>query len=159
MLLKRQSWDLSYFPSMLFRLMILSFLIASILCSTLTILRFTSQWGSAIEIHTSISKIKDCISHIYLLVHWYSNNFLLRNTAKTKVVHFSSNFLNTDPIPSINIGAYTIQVESAVCDVGVVWTKHFDKSTQVNSICKSACLAISNIYWKDYKLLRSSNCK
>ena len=71
--------------------------------------------------NTPIGKIEDCISHIYLLIHWYSNNFLLPNTAKTKVVHFSSNFLNTDPIPSINIGAYTsIQVESAVCDLGVV---------------------------------------
>lgn len=66
-----------------------------------------------------IGKIEDCISHIYS-VHWYSNNFLLPNTAKTRVFHFSSNFLNTDPIPSINIGAYTIQVESAVCDLGVV---------------------------------------
>ena len=75
--------------------------------------------------NTSIGKIKDCISHIYLLVHWYSNNFLLRNTAKTKVVHFFSKFFNTDPIPSINIGAYTIQLESAVCDLGVVLDETF----------------------------------
>ena len=86
---------------------------ASILCSTLTILRFISQQGSAIEIHPSV-KLK--IVQATLLVHWYSNNFVLRNAAKTKVVHFSSKFFNTDPIPSINIGAYTIQLESAVCD-------------------------------------------
>ena len=63
--------------------------------------------------NASIGKIKDCISYSI----GDSKNFLLCNTAETKVIHFSSKFLNTDPIPSINIGASTIKLESAVCDL------------------------------------------
>ena len=92
--------------------------------------------------NASIGKIEDCRSHV---IGWYSNNFLLYNTAKTKVFLFSSKFLNTDPISSISIGAYTIKLESTVCDLGVVLVKHFDMSTQVNNICKSASLVIRNI--------------
>ena len=36
-------------------------------------------------------KIVDCISHI---IGWYSNNFLLCNPAKTKVMYFSSKFID-----------------------------------------------------------------
>lgn len=43
------------FPCMLLTWRILSFLTASVLCSTLTItVRFTSQWGSAIEMYPSV---------------------------------------------------------------------------------------------------------
>jgi len=43
------------FPCTLLTWRILSFLTVSILCSTLTItVRFTSQWGSAIEMHPSV---------------------------------------------------------------------------------------------------------
>ena len=89
-----------------------------------------------------IGKIEDCINHI---IGWYSNNFLLCNSAKTKVIYFSSKFINSDPIPSINIGANTIELEPAVCDLGVVLDKHLDMSRQVNNICKSVSLAIHNI--------------
>ena len=81
-------------------------------------------------------------SHI---IGWYSNNFLLCNTAETKVFLFSLKFLNTDPISSINIGANTIKLESTVCDLGVVLDKHFDMSTQVSNICKSASLVMRKI--------------
>ena len=101
-------------------------------CSSLTIaVRFNSQWDSAIEMHPSV-KTEDCINHI---IGWYSN------TVKTRVIHFSAKFLNTDPISSINIGANTIKLESAVCDLGLVLDKHFDMSAQVG---KSASLAIRN---------------
>jgi len=92
--------------------------------------------------NVSIGKIEDCISHI---IGWYSNNFLLCNPAKTKVIYFSSKFIDKDPIPSINIGANTIKLESAICDLGVVLDNHLDLSRQVNNICKSASLAIHNI--------------
>ena len=100
-----------------------------------------------------ISKIEDCISHI---IGWYSNNFLLCKSAKTKVIYFSSKFIDKDPIPSINIGANAIKLESATCDLGVVLDNHLDMSRQVNNICKSASLAIHNI---GKKLLRSTHCR
>ena len=59
------------------------------------------------------------------MIRWYSDNFLLCNTAKTKVIHFSSKFPNTHLVSSINIGANTIKLESAVGDLGVVLDKHF----------------------------------
>ena len=92
--------------------------------------------------NVSIGKTEDCISHI---IGWYSNNFLLCNSAKTKVIYFSSKFIDKDPIPSINIGANTIKLESAICDLGVILDNHLDMSRQVNNICKSASLAIHNI--------------
>ena len=67
--------------------------------------------------NVSIGKIEDCISHI---IGWYPNNFLLCNPAKTKVIYFSSKFIDKDPIPSINIGANTIKLEFAICDLGVL---------------------------------------
>ena len=92
--------------------------------------------------NVSIGRIEDCISHI---IGWYSNNFLLCNPAKTKVIYFSSKFIDKDTIPSINIGANTIKLESAICDLGVVLDNHPDMSRQVTNICKSAFLAIHNI--------------
>ena len=92
--------------------------------------------------NVSIGRIEDCISHI---IGWYSNNFLLCNPAKTKFIYFSSKFTDKDPIPSINIGASTIKLESAICDLGVVLDNHLDMSRQVSNICKSASLAIHNI--------------
>ena len=93
--------------------------------------------------NTSIGKIEDCVQATLLV--GTLTNFLLWNTAKAKVFLFSSKFLNTDPISSINIGANTIKLESTVCDLGVVLDKHFDMSTEVNNICKSASLVIRNI--------------
>ena len=92
--------------------------------------------------NVSIGKIEDCVSHI---IGWYSNNFLLCNPAKTKVIYFSAKFIDKDPIPSKNIAANTIKLESAICDLGVLLDNHLDMSRQVNSICKSASLAIHNI--------------
>ena len=92
--------------------------------------------------NVSISNIEDCISHI---IGWYSNNFLLCNSATIKVIYFSSKFINKDPIPSINIGVNTIKSESATFDLGVVLDNHLEMSRQVNNICKSASLAIHNI--------------
>ena len=92
--------------------------------------------------NVSNGKIEDCINPI---IGWYSNNFLLCSSAKTKFIYFSSKFINNDPIPSINIGANTIKLEPAVCDLGVVLDKPLEMSRQVNNICKSAFLAIHNI--------------
>ena len=103
--------------------------------------------------NVSISNIEDCISHI---IGWYSNNFLLCNSATIKVIYFSSKFINKDPIPSINIGVNTIKSESATFDLGVVLDNHLDMSRQVINICKSASLAIHNI---GKKLLRSTHCR
>ena len=38
-----------------------------------------------------IGKIEDCIRHI---IGWHSNNFLLCNSAKTKVIYFSSKLID-----------------------------------------------------------------
>jgi len=94
------------------------------------------------SVHYQKNVFEDCISHI---IGWYSSNFLLCNPAKTKVIYFSSKFIDKDPIPSINIGANTIKLESAICDLGVVLDNHPDMSRQVTNICKSAFLAIHNI--------------
>ena len=101
------------------------------------------KWRERIwNTNISIGKIEDCINHI---IGWYSNNFLLCNSAKTKAIYFSSKFINNDPISSMNIGASTIKLKPAVCDVGVVLDRHVDMSRQVNNICKLASLAIHNI--------------
>lgn len=71
-----------------------------------------------------------------LIIGWHSNNFLLCSSAKTKLIYFSSKFINNDPIPAISIGANIIKLELAVCDLGVVLDKHLDMSRQVNNICK-----------------------
>ena len=44
----------------------------------------------------SIGKVEHCINHI---IGWHSNNFLLCSSAKTKLIYFSSKFINNDPIP------------------------------------------------------------
>ena len=90
----------------------------------------------------SIGKIEDCINHI---IGWHSNNFLLCSSAKTKLIYFSSKFINNDLIPSISIGAKIIKLKPAVCDLGVVLDKHLHKSKQVNNTCKSAFLALHNM--------------
>ena len=80
------------------------------------------KWRERIwNTNISIGKIEDCINHI---IGWYSNNFLLCNSAKTKAIYFSSKFINNDPISSMNIGASTIKLKPAVCDVGVVLDRH-----------------------------------
>ena len=90
----------------------------------------------------SSEKIQDCISHI---IGWYFNTFLLCNSAKAMVIQFSSKFINNGLIPSINIGANNVTLESTVCDLGVMLDKHFDMLRQDNNISKSASLAMRNI--------------
>ena len=90
----------------------------------------------------AINEIEQCVDHI---ISWYSLNFLQCNTGKTKVIHFSSRFINTGPIGNIEIGGTKVEPESEVCDLGVVLHKHLNMRTHINNTCKSASLAIHNI--------------
>ncbi|XP_031549282.1 uncharacterized protein LOC116286836 [Actinia tenebrosa] len=81
----------------------------------------------------TVDKIENCIKHI---IGWCSNNFLLCNTDKTKVIHFSSKFSSAEPIHVVNIGADAVQLKPEVCNLGIMLDKHLVMTKQINDESK-----------------------
>ena len=88
-------------------------------------------------------RLEDCIRDVKA---WTISNRLLLNDSKTEVVQFSSRYLRApDPISAFTVGMSQVQPAHEARNLGVVMDMHFDLSTHVNNICRSACLAIYKI--------------
>jgi len=84
---------------------------------------------------TSLAKLELCIK---VVITWCESNGLVCNPSKTEVVHFTSRFAASEPIPSVSVnGTLVIPVNSAR-SLGVVLDRHPSPSSQVNNVCKYA---------------------
>ena len=92
--------------------------------------------------HPSLISLEQCIKDIQA---FFLINKLSCNPSKTEVIHFSSRFSRLAPIPSIMFGPHAIESVSEVRNLGVILDRHLNMSSNVNSICRSASLALRNI--------------
>ena len=90
---------------------------------------------------TSLAKLELCIKDV---ITWCKSNALVCNPSKTEVVHFTSRFAASEPIPSVSVNGTLILVNLA-CSLGVVLNRHLSLSFHGNNVCKSASLAVRNI--------------
>ena len=91
---------------------------------------------------TSLAKLELCIKDV---ITRCKSNALVCNPSKTEVVHFTSRFAASEPIPSVSVnGTLVIPVNSAR-SLRVVLDRHLSLSSHMNNVCKSASLAIRNI--------------
>ena len=89
-----------------------------------------------------ISKLESCVKDILI---WCTKNKLACNPTKTEIVHLSSSFVKCEPLPSISIGQDLIAPVPVARDLGVAVDSHLKLTTHINTVCKSASLALRNI--------------
>ena len=67
------------------------------------------------------------------------------NDAKTEVIHMSSRFVNTLPLPLLKIGNSDVQSTDSARNLGVILDSSLDMKDHLKSITKSASFAIYKI--------------
>ena len=67
------------------------------------------------------------------------------NSDKTEVLHITSRFLNTEPLPPIQIGLSIISPASTVRGLGVVYDSHLVMSSHVTKVSCAANNALRTI--------------
>ena len=68
---------------------------------------------------------------------WAVANGLQLNDDKTEILHFSSRFVDTVPLPSIKIGETRISPSPEARNLGVTLDSHLQLKTHVSNICRS----------------------
>ena len=91
---------------------------------------------------SALINLEQCINDIqsFLII-----NKLTCNPSKTEVVHFSSRFSRLAPITTITFGNHTVASANEARNLGVILDRHLTMTSHVNSICRSASLALRNI--------------
>ena len=90
----------------------------------------------------AIAVLDQCISDIQA---FFKANNLSCNPTKTDIVHFYSRFSNLSTIPSINISQHVASASKETRNLGLIFDSHLTMSSHINSICRSASLALRNI--------------
>ena len=89
-----------------------------------------------------LKRLEACI---YDISSWLRINKLMLNSDKTEVLHVSSHFQHSEPLPPIQIGPAVINATPKVRDLGVVYDNHLVMSSHVTKLCQAANLALRNI--------------
>ena len=88
-----------------------------------------------------LRKLELCAQDI---LSWMADNKLLCNSSKTEILHFSSRYLQRQPIAAVNIAGSEIKTSVNARGLGVILNQCLTMSTHVSIFCKSASFA----YWK-----------
>jgi len=95
------------------------------------------------------SKQSSCLSKLELcaqdILSWMADNELLCNSSKTEILHFSSCYLQRQPIAAANIAGFEIKTSVNARDIGVTLDQCLTMSTHVSNLCKSASFALKRI--------------
>ena len=90
-----------------------------------------------------LQRLQNCVRGVKA---WTAENRLLLNDSKTEVLHLTSRFSrNPTPISTIKVGDSEVDIASEVRNLGVLFDQHMTFISQVNKVCRAACLAISKI--------------
>jgi hypothetical protein len=81
-----------------------------------------------------IRRLEACISDIKT---WAVKNGLQLNDDKTEILHFSSRFVDSEPLPPVRIGNSYISPSSEARNLGVTFDSHLGPKTHVSNICRS----------------------
>ena len=74
-----------------------------------------------------------------------ANNKLLCNSSKTEILHFSSRYLQRQPIATLNIAGSENKTSVNARDLGVTLDQYLTMSTHISNLCKSASFALKRI--------------
>ena len=85
---------------------------------------------------------ENCIKEIK---NWTLKNKLALNDSKTEVIHLSSRFSATVPVPSINVGDSVVKTVTQAKDLGVIIDQHLTLVPHVNNISRLASHSIRKI--------------
>ncbi|XP_078357267.1 uncharacterized protein LOC144642150 [Oculina patagonica] len=94
------------------------------------------------EQSSCLSKVELCAQDI---ISWMADNKLLCNSSKTEILHFSSRYLQRQPIAAVNIAGSEIKTSVNARDLGVTLDQCLRMSTHVSNLCKSASFALKRI--------------
>jgi hypothetical protein len=87
-------------------------------------------------------KLKCCSKDVML---WMVKNKLICNASKTECVHFCSRFVSTELISEVVLNDDLVEPSPTARDLGVILDQHLKMSPHVNSLCRSAILALKRI--------------
>ena len=94
------------------------------------------------ERNAAIQKLENCVSDIKL---WTTTNKLKLNDSKTEIIHITSKFRNSTPLPPIRIGDSLVQPVTSARNLGVTFDCHLNLKTHIRNICRSAWFGIHTI--------------
>ena len=94
------------------------------------------------DLDNVLCKLDKCIKDIR---SWSLANGLMLNDLKSEVLHMSSKFRSVQPLQSIEIGTERVFTAQEARNLGVIFDDKLSMSKQVNSICRSASLALHKI--------------
>nr|XP_054759338.1 mucin-3A-like [Lytechinus pictus] len=90
----------------------------------------------------AVNLLSDCLKDIKV---WSAKNRLRLNEAKSELVHLSSQFRATEPLPDFNMGEGILKMSDSVKDLGVTLDKHLTLQPHIRNICKSASWGLFRI--------------
>ena len=90
----------------------------------------------------ALVKLEHCISDIQA---FFVANKLRCNPSKTEIVYFHSKFISPPSLAGINISHHVVSASKEVRNLGVDFDDRLTMSSHINSICRSASLALRNI--------------
>ena len=89
-----------------------------------------------------LSRLEKCVSDVK---SWAVSNKLMLNDSKTEVVHMSSRYVQSSPLPPLTIGDSVINASESARDLGVIFDSRLDMKQHLKSITRSASFAIYKI--------------
>lgn len=89
-----------------------------------------------------LSRLEKCVTDVKT---WAVTNKLMLNDSKTEVVHMSSRFVETPPLPPLTIGDSIIDASESARNLGVIFDCRLDMKQHLKSVTSSASFAIYKI--------------
>ena len=93
-------------------------------------------------LYLQVPKIERCVDDIK---RWSTANDLKRNGDKTEVLHITSRFRSSSPLPWVQICNSSIEPVESARNLGVIVQNDFKMDLFVNNICRSASFALHTI--------------
>ena len=90
---------------------------------------------------TALSKLEHCIEDVKA---WMIINKLKLNDSKTELIHVTSRFITSSPLPPVTVGTSHIVPAPEARDLGILLDYKLSLDNHVTNICCSATQAI----WK-----------
>ena len=103
----------------------------------------------AVDRSSAVQRMENCLRDVGI---WALQNKLSLNDSKTELLHFHSKYSSNFPQISLQMGESIIKPSNMARNLGVIMDSTLSLSQNVDSICKSAYVAIRKI-WKIRRFL------
>ena len=86
---------------------------------------------------SAIERLELCIADIK---SWTTANKLKFNDSKTEIIHFTSKYRTSHPLPPIKVGDTVVNGISESRNLGVIFDSHLELKDHVSKVVQSACM-------------------